>query len=93
MARINARKTDSGRPAAEPHRKLPASGAPTASGLPYGTTLPAQSAFVVHFAGAGGPSRRRFIGRVEHLSSAEVAAFSSLRGLLAFFERLALARR
>ena len=33
----------------------------------------------------GGPGRRRFSGRVEHLSSGESMHFSSLKGLLAFF--------
>jgi hypothetical protein len=41
-------------------------------------------AFVVHFAAAGGGRRRRFRGRVEHLSSGRTAQFSSLRTLLEF---------
>jgi hypothetical protein len=40
-------------------------------------------AFVVHFADGGG-SRRRFRGRVEHLSSGRTAQFSSLRRLHEF---------
>ena len=51
----------------------------------YGSTLSAQRAFVVHFGATGGPGRRRFSGRVEHLSSGESMHFSSLKGLLAFF--------
>ena len=49
-----------------------------------GSTLSAQRAFVVHFGTGGGPGRRRFRGRVEHLSSGQSAHFSSLRGLLQF---------
>ena len=51
----------------------------------HGSTLSAQRAFVVHFGAGGGPGRRRFSGRVEHLSSGESMHFSSLKGLLAFF--------
>ena len=51
----------------------------------HGLTLSAQRAFVVHFGTGGGPGRRRFSGRVEHLSSGESMHFSSLKGLLAFF--------
>ena len=51
-------------------------------------TLSMQRAFVVHLASRGG-RRRRFSGRVEHLPSGEVSSFSSLRGLLDFFDRLA----
>jgi hypothetical protein len=40
-------------------------------------------AFVVHFATSHG-RRRRFHGRVEHLSSGEAALFSSLSRLLGF---------
>ena len=50
-----------------------------------GSTLSAHRAFVVHFGTGGGPGRRRFSGRVEHLSSGESMHFSSLKGLLAFF--------
>jgi len=50
-----------------------------------GSTLSAHRAFVVHFGTTGGPGRRRFSGRVEHLSSGESIHFSSLRALLAFF--------
>jgi hypothetical protein len=41
-------------------------------------------AFVVHFGAYGGPRRRRFQGRVEHLTSGRTARFSSLKGLLDF---------
>ena len=51
----------------------------------HGSTLSAQRAFVVHLGTGGGPGRRRFSGRVEHLSSGESMHFSSLKGLLAFF--------
>ena len=51
-----------------------------------GSTLSAQRSFVVHLGPGSGPgSRRRFSGRVEHLSSGESTRFSSLKGLLAFF--------
>ena len=40
-------------------------------------------AFVVHFGTGRGP-RRRFLGRVEHLSSGRTAWFSSLERLLGF---------
>ncbi len=49
-----------------------------------GSTLSAHRAFVVHFGTNGGAGRRRFSGRVEHLSSGESIHFSSLKGLLAF---------
>ena len=48
--------------------------------------LPAQRAFVVHF-GRDAGRRRRFTGRVEHLSSGTSLQFASLRALLAFFAR------
>jgi hypothetical protein len=51
----------------------------------HGSTLSAHRAFVVHFGAGGGPGRRRFSGRVEHLSSGESMRFTSLKGLLAFF--------
>ena len=61
------------------------------------TALSIRRAFVVHFAASPGdagdvgrevaPRRRRFRGRVEHLSSGESAHFSSLEGLLAFVGR------
>jgi hypothetical protein len=51
----------------------------------HGAELSPQRAFVVHLAAAGGPRRRRFQGRVEHLSSGASTHFSSLEGLLAFF--------
>jgi hypothetical protein len=43
-----------------------------------------QRAFVVHLGAGGGPRRRRFQGRVEHLPSGRTAYFSSLEGLLQF---------
>jgi hypothetical protein len=52
-----------------------------------GSPLSIQRAFVVHVGAAGGPGRRRFIGRVEHLASGESTHFSSLRELLAFLDR------
>jgi hypothetical protein len=51
----------------------------------HGSTLSAQRAFVVHLGRGGGPGRRRFNGRVEHLASGKSTRFTSLRGLLAFF--------
>jgi hypothetical protein len=51
---------------------------------PVGATLSVHRAFVVHF-GARGPGRRRFSGRVEHLSSGRTAQFASLKDLLTFF--------
>ena len=51
----------------------------------HGSTLSVRRAFVVHLGAGGGPGRRRFSGRVEHISSGESAWFSSLKGLLAFF--------
>jgi hypothetical protein len=45
--------------------------------------LSVHRAFVVHFGTAEGP-RRRFHGRVEHLSSGRTAHFSSLARLLGF---------
>jgi hypothetical protein len=47
------------------------------------STLSVHRAFVVHF-GTGGGRRRRFSGRVEHLSSGDSTHFRSLKGLLAF---------
>jgi hypothetical protein len=52
---------------------------------PVGSTLSVHRAFVVHLGAGGGLARRRFSGRVEHLSSGQTAQFSSLKGLLAFF--------
>jgi hypothetical protein len=46
--------------------------------------LSVHRAFVVHL-GPDGSSRRRFRGRVEHLSSGTTAQFTSLAGLLRFF--------
>ena len=51
----------------------------------HGSTLSAQRAFVVHLSQPAWPGRRRFRGRVEHLSSGRCIHFSSLEGLLAFF--------
>jgi hypothetical protein len=47
------------------------------------SSLSVHRAFVVHFGTGGGP-RRRFHGRVEHLSSGRTAHFSSLVRLLGF---------
>ena len=47
------------------------------------TTLSAQRAFVVHLSARD--RQRAFSGRVEHLSSGQSTAFSSLGGLLSFF--------
>jgi hypothetical protein len=47
-------------------------------------SLSVHRAFVVHLGAGGGPGRRRFQGRVEHLSSGRAARFSSLKGLLEF---------
>ena len=55
--------------------------------FPPESTLSVQRAFVVHFTTGGGPGRRRFSGRVEHLPSGESTHFCSLEGLLAFFGR------
>ena len=52
----------------------------------YGAQLSAQRAFVVHLGERRGSRRRRFSGRVEHLSSGASTHFSSLEGLLAFFD-------
>ena len=51
----------------------------------HGSALSVRRAFVVHFGTRGGPGRRRFSGRVEHLTSGESKHFSSLKVLLAFF--------
>jgi hypothetical protein len=40
-----------------------------------------------------GARRRRFAGRAEHLSTGEVVRFSSLKDLLAFFERVVAEQR
>ena len=48
-----------------------------------GSTLSVHRAFFVHFGRSGG-SRRRYQGRVEHLSSGRTAQFSSLETLLGF---------
>jgi len=51
-----------------------------------GSTLSVQRAFVVHLGRRAGRGRRRFDGRVEHLSSGKSTHFTSVKGLLAFFE-------
>jgi hypothetical protein len=56
--------------------------------IPFGATLSVDRAFVVHFARPAASGRRRFVGRVEHLSTGEFARFSSLSALLEFFARV-----
>ena len=56
-----------------------------ASGNAQDSTLSAHRAFVVHLGARVRPGRRRFSGRVEHLSSGESIRFTSLKELLAFF--------
>jgi len=56
-----------------------------------GSTLSPHRAFVVHLASSGRPGRRRFQGRVEHLSSGQSTRFSSVAGLLAFFDAIVAA--
>jgi hypothetical protein len=51
-------------------------------------TLSIHRAFVVHLGAKGARQRRRFAGSVEHLSSGRSARFSSLEGLLAFFDQI-----
>lgn len=51
-----------------------------------GSTLSVYRAFVVHLADTRS-QRRRFSGRVEHLSSGESVHFTSLKQLLVFFAR------
>jgi len=58
----------------------------TVSHEPRGV-LPAHRAFVVHFGRSDG-GRRRFSGRVEHLTSGRSSRFTSLRALLGFFAEL-----
>jgi hypothetical protein len=48
--------------------------------------LSVRGAFVVHLSTRDGHRRRRFSGRVEHLSSGKSAHFSSLRELLTFLD-------
>ena len=50
-----------------------------------GAALSPRRAFVVHLGAGGRPGRRRFRGRVEHLSSGASTHFSSLADLLGFF--------
>jgi hypothetical protein len=57
---------------------------PAARGFQGGSSLAVDRAFVVHFGTDGGPGRRRFHGRVEHLSSGRAVRFSSLKTLLGF---------
>src|SRR5688572_9821004 len=57
---------------------------PTARGFQAAAPLSVHRAFVVHFGPGGGPRRRRFRGRVEHLASGRTARFSSLERLLGF---------
>src|SRR5204863_9387843 len=59
---------------------------PMARGFQGAASLSVHRAFVVHFGMGGGPQRRRFHGRVEHLSSGRSAQFSSLEGLLGFVD-------
>ena len=56
-----------------------------ASGNEQDSRLSAHRAFVVHLDAGVRPGRRRFSGRVEHLSSGESIRFTSLKELLAFF--------
>ena len=58
-----------------------------------GSTLSSHRAFVVHLVLGDRPGRRRFRGRVEHLSSGQVAPFTSLRALLAFWTAVLDAQR
>jgi hypothetical protein len=43
--------------------------------------------FVLHLRSDSDPSRRRLIGRVEHVMSGDSAGFGSLADLLAFIDR------
>src|SRR5262249_23996186 len=52
----------------------------------HGSILSIQRAFVLHLRDGRRRGRRRFSGRVEHLSSGESTLFSSLKGLLAFID-------
>ena len=56
---------------------------PKARGVQGPASLSVHRAFVVHFGSRPG-RRRRFHGRVEHLSSGRTAIFSSLARLLGF---------
>ena len=53
-----------------------------------GPPLPTQFAFVVQFAAETAVGQGRFVGRVEHVVSGQVAHFSSLEDLLAFLSRV-----
>src|SRR5438477_9349638 len=53
-----------------------------------GAVLSVHRAFVVHIGAWGGSRRRRFRGRVEHLSSGRTVQFSSLKGLIAFLDAI-----
>jgi hypothetical protein len=50
-----------------------------------GSALSVHRAFVVHFRTETAGGRRRFAGRVEHLTSGQTARFSSLKELAQFF--------
>ena len=55
--------------------------------------LPPDRAFVVHFRTTAAGRRRRFEGRVEHLTTGRTTHFASRAGLLAFFAELLGAER
>ena len=57
-----------------------------------GSPLSVRRAFVVHLGTVRGSRRRRFRGRVEHLSTGRATEFSSLKQLLAFVCELLDAR-
>jgi hypothetical protein len=54
-------------------------------------TLPQKKAFVLRFSEDAGPQTGLFVGRVEHVTSGDQAAFSSVDQLFTFV-RLVLAR-
>lgn len=68
-----------------PPRRGPRDRSPAAPPLRPDAPLSAQRAFVVHLAPAASDARRRFRGRVEHLTSGRTAHFTSLDALLGFF--------
>ena len=53
-----------------------------------GPLLPTQLAFVVQFAAETAVGRGRFVGRIEHVVSGQVAHFQSLDELLAGLVRM-----
>jgi hypothetical protein len=53
-----------------------------------GPLLPTQLAFVVQFAAETAVGRGRFVGRIEHVVSGQVAHFQSLDELLACLVRM-----